>query len=105
VTQRTLEERGNRAQAQLGSGGYDVRGDLASLLPRPPAADLRHPDDVSDAELVDAAARTIARMLADVRSLTRERKRLARELERAQAEPPPRVSVFAFSSRRRKASP
>lgn len=102
-TQRALEERGQRAQELLEQGGYDVRGDVGSVRPRPPSDELRHPAEVSDGELVDAAARTIARMLSDVRSLTRERNRLVRERETALAEPPTRVSVFRFSRRRRKA--
>jgi hypothetical protein len=71
-----LAERGARAVAMLESGGFDVRGDLRLLEPSPltdSPGGLRHPSEVSDTELVEAAAVTIANMLRDVRSLTRER--------------------------------
>ena len=64
--------------------GFDVVGDLALLEPAD-LSGLRHPSDVSDAELVDAAAQTIANMLADVRSLTRERNQLVDEVYRTES--------------------
>lgn len=69
---RELTERGRRALELLRTGEYDVRGDLELLQPSP-IGELRHPDEVSDTELLDAALLTIASMLRDVRSLTRER--------------------------------
>jgi predicted ATPase len=87
----------------LRDGGYAVHGNLDSLVGRPSSADLRHPDDVTDAELLEAATQTIAAMLEDVRSLTRERDRLQRELERRLFGLPARVSVSGFWSRLRKA--
>ncbi len=69
---RELSERAVRALELLRTGGYDVRGDLELLRPAPVGA-ARHPDEVSDTELLDAALLTIASMLRDVRSLTRER--------------------------------
>jgi hypothetical protein len=103
ATLQTLRNRAERSLEMLREGGYDVRGDLASLVPRTPATDLRHPGDVTEGELLDAAAQTIANMLQDVRSLTRERNRLLRNLERTEIEPPSRVSVSGFWSRLRKA--
>jgi hypothetical protein len=70
--QRELDERGRRAAAMLAEGGYDVRGEL-SWLDAPVLPGLRHPDEVGESELVEAAAITIAHMLRDVRSLTQER--------------------------------
>jgi hypothetical protein len=70
--QRELDARGRRAIELLAAGGFDVRGD-PSLLEPAPTAGLRHPDDVTDAELLEAASITIANMLGDVRSLTLER--------------------------------
>jgi hypothetical protein len=67
-----LTERGARAIVMLESGGFDVRGDLRLLEPSP-LGELRHPDQVSDTELLHAAVVTIANMRRDVRSLTRER--------------------------------
>ena len=70
-----LRRRGERAVELLRSGGYDVRGDLDALLP-PEVTGLRHPDDVTDAELLDSATTAIAHLLRDVRALTRERDEL-----------------------------
>ncbi len=70
-----LRRRGERAVELLRAGGYDVRGDLQALLP-PVAEGLRHPDDVSEGELLDSATTAIARLLRDVRALTRERDEL-----------------------------
>lgn len=103
ATMQKLEERSARSVEMLRAGGYDVRGDLDSLIGRPLSPELRHPDEVSDAELLDAATRTIAGMLHDVRSLTQERDRLRRELESGPLGLPARVSVSGFWSRLRKA--
>ena len=100
---QNLRERAERSVEMLRDGGYDVHGDLDSLVGKPPSAGLRHPDDVTDAELLDAATQTIAAMLEDVRSLTRERDRLQRDLERGLLALPARVSVSGFWSRLRKA--
>jgi hypothetical protein len=70
-----LRRRGERAVELLRAGGYDVRGDLEALLP-PEVQGLRHPDDVSDDELLDSATTAIARLMRDVRALTRERDEL-----------------------------
>ena len=75
---RDLAERAGRALEMLRGGGYDVRGDL-SLLEPSPLGDLRHPGEVRDTELLDAALVTIGNMLRDVRSLTRERDRALHE--------------------------
>ena len=103
TTLQNLKERAERSVEMLRDGGYVVHGDLDSLVGEPPTADLRHPEDVTDAELLDAAAQTIAAMLEDVRSLTRERDRLQRDLERRLFALPARVSVSGFWSRLRKA--
>jgi hypothetical protein len=87
-----LTERGERALALIREGGYDVVGDLAALAP-PNLEDMRHPSDVTEAELLDAATRTIANMLADVRSLTRERNHLASRLGHGDSGSGTRVSV------------
>ena len=87
-----LSRRGERAVAMLRDEAFDVVGDVALLEPAD-LSGLRHPSDVSDAELVDAAAQTIANMLADVRSLTRERNQLVDEVRGRQGGPGLRVSV------------
>jgi hypothetical protein len=75
---RELTERGQQALELLRSGGYAVHGEL-SLLEPSPTGDLRHPQEVRDTELLDAALVTIGNMLRDVRSLTRERDRALHE--------------------------
>lgn len=60
--------------------GYDVIGDLADLLPPDGPIEWRHPDDVSAAELADAGAETLARVLDDLRTVTEERDRLRARL-------------------------
>ena len=70
-----LQRRGERAVEILRTGGYDVRGDLGALLPQT-AEGLRHPDDVTDGELLDSATTAIAHLVRDVRALTRERDEL-----------------------------
>lgn len=79
-----LVSRGNRALEALRAGGYDVRGDLDLLRPVRPSADLRHPGQVTDSELVDAAAQSIANLMTQVRTLTRERNDARRELSLTQ---------------------
>ena len=68
-----LRARGDRAVDELAARGYDVIGDLDDLRTPSDVPERRHPDSVTDAELVDAATATIAAMMTDVRELTRER--------------------------------
>jgi hypothetical protein len=103
-TEAELTARGDRALAMLRTGEYDVVGDLALLTP----SDLsgrRHPSEVSDTEQLESAVRVIAALLTQVRSLTRQRNALAKEVEG----PGSRVSVARFArgvaSRIRKDSP
>jgi hypothetical protein len=79
-----LRSRGNRAVDFVCAQGYDVIGDVEDLRTPPVLPGRRHPDDVSDAELLEAASATIAAMMTDVRQLTRER-RDAREAAREAA--------------------
>jgi hypothetical protein len=62
--------------------GYDVIGELDELLPAETGAELRHPDSVTSAELAEAGAATIARLLADLRRVTAQRDRLRAEIRR-----------------------
>ena len=71
--------RARAAVTLVAEGGFDVRGDASLLEPRP-LPDLRHPGEVTDAELVESAAQTIAAMLEDVRTVSRERDELRRQL-------------------------
>ena len=71
-----LRERGERIADAVAAGGYDVIGDVADLRPPRDLPRRRHPDDVTDAELVGAAAGVIAAMMTDVRRLTRQNRSL-----------------------------
>jgi hypothetical protein len=73
-----LRDRGDRAVKEIMTRGYDVIGDAADLLTAADLPERRHPDSVTHAELVDAAAATIAAMLTDVRRLTQESRRTGR---------------------------
>jgi hypothetical protein len=71
-----LSARGSNAIEAIRSAGYDVVGDLDELVPTPTDPVLRHPSDVSDAEVLDSALVAIERMLTDVRTLTLQRDRM-----------------------------
>ncbi|MFS3129364.1 hypothetical protein ACLM5J_13260 [Nocardioides sp. Bht2] len=60
----------------LEHGKHDIRGDLADLAPETELPDLRHPSEVSDAEMLAVTTQTIATMLDDVRERNRERYRM-----------------------------
>ena len=75
--------------------GFDVVGDPALLEPGD-LAGRRHPDEVSDTELLGCATKAMARLTGDVRSLTRERDALSRAPSR-----PPRLSWLRVSLRGR----
>lgn len=68
-----LRARGDRAVDELAAAGYDVIGDLDDLRTPAELTSRRHPDSVTDAELAEAGAATIASMLTHVRRLTRRR--------------------------------
>jgi len=78
-----LARRGRRAVEILRSGDYDVCGDIGLLEPADPddpaVAGLRHPEDVSDSELLDVAIVTVANLLRGVRSVSHERDDALRE--------------------------
>jgi hypothetical protein len=86
--QRVAElcSRGVRIAEQVAESGYDVIGDADDLRPPTVVPERRHPDSVTDAELVPVAAAVIAAMMADVRRLTRENRAL---LQRPAPAPPP----------------
>ena len=57
-----IEQHSHRIVDQLRSGGYPVSGDLADLIPTPPADAnrARRPDQTDDAEVLDAALDALA---------------------------------------------
>jgi hypothetical protein len=69
--------RGRRIADAVAASDFDVVGDVADLRPPDPVPPRRHPDTVTDAELVTAATAVIADMMGDVRRVTREGRRLA----------------------------
>lgn len=96
-----LVRRGEAAVARLRDEGYDVVGELADLAPRRPG-DVRHPSEVSDAEMLEAATRAIAQLTSHVRQLTRERNAALRATERPPEASNQRVTVSRFLGRFRK---
>ncbi|NUR08771.1 MAG: hypothetical protein HOQ45_17415 [Nocardioidaceae bacterium] len=71
-----LQERNERIVDRVQERGYDVLGDLDDLRVAGTLPERRHPDSVTDAELLAAATATIAEMMTDVRRLTRENRAL-----------------------------
>lgn len=92
-----LEARGQRAVALLETGEYDVVGDLALLEPSD-VSGLRHPSEVSDAEMLEFTTTVVAALLERTRDLTRERTELEERLQGVQ-EPTP--GLLQRVSRRR----
>lgn len=77
-----LRQRSIETVAAVERAGYQVSGDLADLVPaehQPPQA---HPDEVTETEMLEVAARAIDQMIHDVRRLTAERDRWRREAQR-----------------------
>ncbi len=68
-----LRARGERAADFVRGQGYDVIGDVEDLRTPKVLPERRHPDTVTEAEMLAAATQTIAAMLTDVRRLTNEK--------------------------------
>ncbi|CAN5323850.1 hypothetical protein BH09ACT12_BH09ACT12_18410 [soil metagenome] len=64
----TLRARGEAGLRALADGGYDVIGSPESLQTPDPLPERRHPAGVTDAELLDEAARTIADLVLRARA-------------------------------------
>ena len=89
-----LCERGNRIADAIAAAEYHVIGAVQDLRPPEHVPPRRHPDSVTDAEALDAAAALVADMLTDVRALTRNARVQHQRIERLQdpPAPPPIVS-------------
>ncbi len=74
-------ERGKAAVAYIADQGFDVIGDLDSLLVPDSLPERRTPDSVTEAEVATVAVELAARMLHDVRDLRLERRALRREVD------------------------
>ncbi|MGZ8745280.1 MAG: hypothetical protein ACXWXO_20385 [Nocardioides sp.] len=83
-----LRERGDRVADFVKAQAYDVIGDAEDLRTPAELPARRHPDTVTDSEMLAAATATIAAMMTDVRQLTEEK----REAVEA-AEPKPAADV------------
>jgi hypothetical protein len=77
-------ERGKSAVAYIAEQGFDVMGDVDSLLVPDTLPERRTPESVTDDEVATVAIELAARMLHDVRDLRHERRVLRHELEAAQ---------------------
>ena len=69
-----LRERGDRVVDFVRTQGYDVIGDVEDLRTPADLPERRHPDTVTDSEMLAAATATIAAMMTDVRQLTEEKR-------------------------------
>ncbi|HEX2312427.1 MAG TPA: hypothetical protein VHJ17_01750 [Thermomonospora sp.] len=81
--------RAERMLADVGARGYQVVGDLAEITPARPAADAapaRHPDDVTDDELLTAALDTAAGAVRRTAEQNRRAETLQRRLHEAERE-------------------
>jgi hypothetical protein len=75
-----LQERGNRIADAVIAGGYDIIGDPVDLRPPTVVPERRHPDSVTDGELLAVATAVIAEMMADVRRLNQRNRELTQQL-------------------------
>ncbi len=82
-------ERGRSAVDYIAGQGFDVIGDLDSLLVPEEIPQRRTPDTVTDGEVAGVAVELVARMLEDVRDLRHERRELRSELEESRAKEDP----------------
>lgn len=68
-----LRARSGKVVEAVKAGGYDVIGDVEDLRTPADLPQRRHPDTVTEGEMLEAATATIADMMHDVRRLTAER--------------------------------
>ncbi len=80
---REIRARGRSAVDYIADRGFDVIGDLDSLLVPEHLPERRVPESVTDSEVAQVAVELAARMLHDVRDLRHERRHLRAELSAA----------------------
>jgi hypothetical protein len=85
--------RGRDAVDYIGAQGFDVVGELESLLVPEELPERRTPDTVSDSEVAQVAVELVARMLHDVRDLRHERRQLRRDLAASREREDPGLRV------------
>jgi hypothetical protein len=89
-----LRIRSARSVDHVEAAGYDVIGNIEDLRTPADLPERRHPDSVTDTEVLAAATLTIAEMMTDVRRLTRTNHDLRGKIRRLHAAlPPPAVPV------------
>lgn len=98
----TLRQMSVSLTHDLAQGGYSVTGNLAELVPAEDQPLLPHPDDVTDAELLEVALRAMEQMVRDVRGLTHERNRLRRARPRGPLGAPRAAAARAAGALRRR---
>lgn len=76
-----LRRRSRQIVADLAAAGYDIVGDLEDLIPPEAPPLTTQPEEVDDADLLDAALDAIARMVTLQRDTARDRDRWRREAE------------------------
>jgi hypothetical protein len=82
-----LRERGERAADFVTQQGYDVIGDVDDLRTPADLPQRRHPESVTDTEMLSAATATIAAMMTDLRRVTQERDDAEQSAKDAAARP------------------
>ncbi len=87
--------RGRDAVDYIGAQGFEVIGELESLLVPETIPERRTPESVTDSEVAEVAVELVARMLHDVRDLRHQRRTLRHELARSieREDPGLRVSL------------
>jgi hypothetical protein len=88
-----IRVRGKAAVDYIAAQGFDVIGDLDSLLVPDHLPPRRVPESVTEDEVAEVAVELVARMLHDVRDLRQERRRLLHLLEKSRAKEDPGLRV------------
>lgn len=90
-----IRRRGEEAVDYIAGQGFDVIGDLRSLLVPEDLPQRRVPESVTEAEVAEVAVELAARLLHDVRDLRHERRSLREQLadSRLHSDPGLRVSI------------
>jgi hypothetical protein len=88
-----IRARGRAAVDYIAAQGFDVVGDLDSLLVPDEQPDRRVPESVTEGEVAEVAVELAARLLHDVRDLRHERRELRGELVASKAREDPGLRV------------
>lgn len=74
-----FRERSQKAVRAIEQAGYDVVGDLDDLVAADPLPEVRHPDDVTETEILDAAVEAIGGLLSSMDAREQRRKKRSRQ--------------------------